>query len=401
MTTVRRWTGHEARALRNALRLSVRAFAEQLGVAVRTVSKWEAGGAATVPRPDTQAILDTALGRADAAARERFAVLCRPVDGPVSGDIERESRSDERVARLPLGSADHVDEILAHLREQWHALVRTDNLLGPRFALAAVLDQIGIIEELLPVTSGAPRLELVTLAATYAESAAWLNEDAGRMPGAVRWVGKAMEWAHEAGDRRLLAWTLFRRSQHATADRDAQRTLSLARAAGRDGSRLPDPMRAAIVQQEAHGHALEGDELMAHRTLDHALHWAAGDTAGDARGGHGSFCTSEYLELQRATCWSALGRPDRAIQLFETVLPALPAVYHRDRGVACGRLAHAYATAGNVEAAAHHGREALTIARSSGSMRTEQVVIHLGRRLARHHGLAPVATLLHDLGATP
>jgi transcriptional regulator with XRE-family HTH domain len=390
MTDVRHWTGREARALRLALRLSVRAFAEQLGVATRTVSKWEAGGIATVPRPDSQAILDTALARADAAAQKRFALLCPP--------DERSARSAER-ARLPVGSTDHVDEILVHLRDQWHALVRTDNLLGPRFALPGVLDQIAIIEELLPMTSGAHRRELVALAATYAESAAWLNEDAGQMPAAAHWVGRAMEWAHEAGDGRLLAWTLFRRSQHAASERDAQRALGLARAASRDADSLSPPMRAAILQQEAHGHALEGNELVAHRTLDHALRWAADDTTGDARGGHGSFCTAAYLELQRAACWSALGRPERAIQHFEEVLPTLPAVYHRDRGVAFGRLAHACASTGDAEPAADRGRQALDIARSSGSVRTEQAVVQLGRRLTDHYRLAAVRSLLHELGA--
>jgi transcriptional regulator with XRE-family HTH domain len=72
MTTVHRWTGLEARALRLALRLSVRAFAEHLGVGIRTVSKWEKLRVATEPRPDTQAILDTALARADAAVHVRF-----------------------------------------------------------------------------------------------------------------------------------------------------------------------------------------------------------------------------------------------------------------------------------------------------------------------------------------
>jgi transcriptional regulator with XRE-family HTH domain len=389
MTAVRRWSGQEARALRLALRLSVRAFAEQLGVATRTVSKWESGGAATVPRPDTQAILDTALARADPAARERFTLLCLPDERP-TGPAER--------GRLPVRSAEHVDEILDHLQEQWHALVRTDNLLGPRFALPAVLDHIAIIEELLRVTSGEHRRALVTLAATYAESAAWLHEDAGQMPAAGHWVGRAIEWSHEAGDRRLLAWTLFRRSQHAAYERDGQRTLGLARAAGRDADKLPLPMRAAILQQEGHGHALNGDELMAHHTLDHALQWAADDTTGDARGGHGSFCTAAYLEMQRATCWSALGRPERAISHFEVVLPTLPPVYHRDRGVGFGRLAHAYAATGDAEAAADRGRQALAIARSSGSVRTEQIVVRLGRRLTDHHRLAPVKLLLDELG---
>lgn len=72
MATVHRWTGREARALRLALRLSVRAFAQHLGVGVRTVSKWEKLLAGTEPRQDTQAILDTALARADASAHLRF-----------------------------------------------------------------------------------------------------------------------------------------------------------------------------------------------------------------------------------------------------------------------------------------------------------------------------------------
>src|SRR4051794_19613773 len=82
MSTVRVWTGLEARALRGALRLSVRAFAEHLGVAVRTVSKWEQYGAGTQPRPDTQAILDTALAQAGTEAQLRFQLVLEDALGP-------------------------------------------------------------------------------------------------------------------------------------------------------------------------------------------------------------------------------------------------------------------------------------------------------------------------------
>ena len=71
MPTVSHWTGREARALR----MTVRAFAEHLGVAVRTVSKWEAGDQGVVPQSDSRAILDTALARAEPAAHERFESL--------------------------------------------------------------------------------------------------------------------------------------------------------------------------------------------------------------------------------------------------------------------------------------------------------------------------------------
>lgn len=85
MATVHRWTGLEARALRLALRMSVRAFAEHLGVAVRTVSKWEKLLVATAPRPDTQAILDTSLARADTAAHLRFEKNLSAAGSPSGG----------------------------------------------------------------------------------------------------------------------------------------------------------------------------------------------------------------------------------------------------------------------------------------------------------------------------
>jgi tetratricopeptide (TPR) repeat protein len=156
-------------------------------------------------------------------------------------------------------------------------------------------------------------------------------------------------------------------------------------------------MRAAILQQKAYGHALEGDEKSAHRSLDEALHLASRDNVGDARGGHGSFCTAPYIELQRAHCWATLGQPGRAIELFESAVPMLPAVYRRDRGVACSRLAHTYAVVGEVDAAADVGREALRIARSAGSTRIERTVVRLGRLLARHQKTASVSDLLEEL----
>jgi transcriptional regulator with XRE-family HTH domain len=60
---VGKWTGQEASALRQALRLTIRDFAEHLGVAERTVAKWEAGGSAMVPVLVMQAALDTVLER--------------------------------------------------------------------------------------------------------------------------------------------------------------------------------------------------------------------------------------------------------------------------------------------------------------------------------------------------
>ena len=69
------WTGVEARALREALRLGVRDFGRKLGVSDRAVSKWEAGGLTVRPRPFMQSLLDTALSLADDETKARFRAL--------------------------------------------------------------------------------------------------------------------------------------------------------------------------------------------------------------------------------------------------------------------------------------------------------------------------------------
>jgi DNA-binding transcriptional regulator YiaG len=79
VVTVLRWSGVEVRALREARRMSVREFAEHLGVSDRMVSKWEAGGERIHPRPVNQAALDTSLIQCEVDVQERFGLLL--VDG--------------------------------------------------------------------------------------------------------------------------------------------------------------------------------------------------------------------------------------------------------------------------------------------------------------------------------
>jgi transcriptional regulator with XRE-family HTH domain len=91
MTPVRRWSGFESRALRQALRLSVREFADHLGASARTVSNWEADGRRIQPRPVWQAALDTALRQATDEARARFELL---LTAPALGTVDRPSDDD-------------------------------------------------------------------------------------------------------------------------------------------------------------------------------------------------------------------------------------------------------------------------------------------------------------------
>jgi hypothetical protein len=78
------------------MRLSTRTFSERLGISDRAVSKWESG--ATVPRADSQAILDTMLGRASADELARFGLF---LDGGPAEVTEAVSGGDGKAARMP------------------------------------------------------------------------------------------------------------------------------------------------------------------------------------------------------------------------------------------------------------------------------------------------------------
>ncbi|MGH3773381.1 MAG: hypothetical protein ACRDRW_18640 [Pseudonocardiaceae bacterium] len=277
-------------------------------------------------------------------------------------------------------------------------LVRADNLFGPAHVLRLVHDQIGLIESLLRDARNDVRTSLLSLGAEYAESAAWLHEDADDQKAAF-WTSRALEWAHAADDHQIEAWALFRRSQQVARDGDAARAIGLAQAAQNTGARLPDQMRAAVTQQLACGLALDGDEAACHRTLDEALQWAAPqpDLHGDARSGHGAFCTAHYIELQRAECWLRLGQPGRAIPTYQVALAGLPAAYNRDRGYGLAQLANALVATNEPEQAASVTSEALSIARGCGSGRTMQRIRAVAGPLRSHAKLPSVARVLDEL----
>jgi transcriptional regulator with XRE-family HTH domain len=318
------------------------------------------------------------------------------------GSLPGDAQPLDEAARLRLGelSGAQLDELADHLAGQWHALVKADNLLGPRCALAGVHTQLAVTEALLRVARPPARQRVLLLAARYAESAAWLHEDSADMAAARFWTGRAMEWAVEADDRPMVAWTLFRRSQQAMASGDAAQVSGLAAAARREAGGLGRPGLAAILQQEAHACALDGAEAECHRLLDRAHGLAAaGQDGGDAAGGHGSFCTAAYLEMQRGACWLTLGQPAKAMAVLAGAVASFPAVYRRDNGVALSHQAAALAAAGEPAEAAATGARALQIASDCGSGRILRMIVPLSAALARHGDLEEVAALRAGLAA--
>ena len=82
------WTGSTACALQQALRMTNDAFADHLGVGVRTVASWHATPA-IVPRTEIQSALDTAYERSTPSVQRRFSLLTRPAPSAVEAQALR------------------------------------------------------------------------------------------------------------------------------------------------------------------------------------------------------------------------------------------------------------------------------------------------------------------------
>ncbi len=103
------WTGQEASALRQALRMTIREFADYLGAAVRTVAKWEALRSAIVPGQVMQAALDTVLARASDEAKARFTMRLDATESSASvpysvAPAEKEDPTERRAAIKAIGA---------------------------------------------------------------------------------------------------------------------------------------------------------------------------------------------------------------------------------------------------------------------------------------------------------
>ena len=299
MFTVRQWTGREARALQLARRATVRGFAEELGVAPRTVSDWARHGAGIVPRPDTQAILDTELARCTQDELERFynlletdpsprsvTALSRAATAPAPLDYEQWSDDLDRAAvavgrqsfSLALGLIDRWQRrTAAHARLEDRGLylaarslvlrgdIQRDRgaLLGPGSAAHAYTQGLEIFEALaIPRRSAQVQLSL----AVIHEMSGALRQAAGQYRAFSRdarlaardqararlWVGTALTKLNEVEPAVRIMTDAARQFEALDEPEDwsvAQQKLALAH---RGAGRLDQALR--LIEVAANGH---------------------------------------------------------------------------------------------------------------------------------------------------
>jgi tetratricopeptide (TPR) repeat protein len=353
-------------------------------------SDW-AGGTVDVvdsPLPESVNVLVRELWRDEVKRRAVLQMLAALAAGAALDGAS--------LKRTPVVPVAHAGEVADHLASLFPGLSTEDWLLGPHQVLGTVGGHLDLVQQLLPNLAGARRVRLLQVGARYAEFASWLNQDSGDARAATHWADRAMEWAQEAGNPLMVSYVLVRKADQAAATRDAARTIGLAQSALQQRRRLTSRGRAVALQQLAVGYALAGDEVACQRALDSAAQLAErSQQEGDE--GPGRYCTPAYVEIQRAATWIELGRPERAIDLFEVSLATLPSVHRRDSGVYLARLASAYALSGSPDISVRKGWQALTVAHATGSRRITTELGQLESRLARWESMPEVGQLLKEL----
>ena len=371
MTAVTHWTGQEARALREALRLSIRDFADRLGVASRTISNWESAGTEIRPRPDMQAVLDTALARASGPERDRFAYLVLdggPIldGGPadvlpttaVEPGLDLPTLTADDLARITAALEDarrYFDgDVVGQFRARLGVLARDDGSWGPRGTLPAALGLAGAVDRSAREVRSSVRADLLAVGARTAEFTGWLYRDAGSRAQASYWRDRATEWAQEAGDLAMQGYVLLRKSQAAWDDREAPRMLTLARASQAGPWQVPVRVRAEAVQQEARAQAMLGAGLPTVRAkLDEAeelLRTAAEPDVGELGAGY----SMPLFTVQAALCFCEAGEPEQALEAHAR-WQANHGFSRRDRAYFLALMGTSLARAGLPEEAARVG----------------------------------------------
>jgi transcriptional regulator with XRE-family HTH domain len=411
---VTRWTGVETRNLRHALRLTVRGFAEHLGVSVRTVSKWEAGASAIEPRPELQAVLDTALRRASAEARARFHDLARTGSNS-RGEPERLASVSilaERQARAwPAPDPQHQAAALAiphrfldrisveSLRRRLLLLKADDGRLDVATTLPLVLEVIELIHQQAVDVKPVVRQHLLAVGADAAEFLGWLYRDLHDAPRALYWHDRAIEWAQEVGDLPLQGYVLLKKAQLAYDERDALRMFTLTQAVRTGPWALPLRVRAEATQQQARAEAMLGATIQEVRgRLDEArdLLLAAAEMSDDSQ--LGAHYTGTLLTMQTAVCYSEAGQPQQAVDLFRSSLTE-QAFSPRDFGYFMSWRATAEALAGEPDRAAETALLSIRRASSAGSGRTRREVVRVLHRLSPWRHRPAVRELAAAVGA--
>lgn len=331
----------------------------------------------------------------------------KPLGPALAHDIDRALDADgeiiaaaERPALAP-SEMTVAPELADYFRQQLAGHYAADRFLGPGRLIGVAMAQYDLLCDIAGTASGALRGELWAAAAGFAALLGWLNQDAGNIAESARWHDVMIERAHRSHDPQLVGFALFCKAMLHTDMADGPGVLDLTGAAMGSGADLIPKVRALLLQQAAHGHSLAGTPG-ASGTCDRLL-GDAGTLIGEISDDYpwGACTAPRWIDPQRATVLTRLGRNREAAELWADVIPELPASSRRDIGVFSARHAQALAGSEEPEQAVAVALGAVPVAAQSGSARMRAELRALRRGMEPWRGEQPWRDLEEALRTLP
>jgi DNA-binding transcriptional regulator YiaG len=444
VTAIQKWTGREARALREAMRMSVRDFAARLGISARAVSKWEAGGEATVPRPDSQAMLDTTLETLSPSMRGRFELLLgiginkvgelkdltaqEAASQNAEGSAPNDSPNSALMefipgARAPLCSVDAVEdtsdvlsrvqklhrgtvhpEVIRQLQATTRRVVTHYETQRHAVLVPILLKQRAFVEHILSeCRHPAQQQELYRIAGATSGVLGYVAVGRGDFPVARAYCLEAFQLGDFAGDATLQAWARGLQSfceyyagEYGEALHLAEDGLAYARSG-------PQSVRLAI-NGVSRAMGKLGDSEGVHRSVDEAYELLSRNDVPDGVPSSISFeCYSAAQTASNAaTAYVSLGSPEK-VQYYVNL--ALPEISKSDspwsRSLVMIDLAFSMIRAkdSDLEQAAHLVLHALDISTGRPIISIQQRTSEFAREVIGRWGNVPQVRAILDAAA--
>ena len=328
--------------------------------------------------------------------------MARAIDEALSAGgevIEAAARSAPAI--VPIVTEDYVPpELAAYFSAQLTGHYTADRFLGPGRLIPVAETQYGLLCDVASAATGAVRGELWSVAAGFAALLGWLHQDAGNVGESARWHDAMIERAHRSGDPQLVGFSLHCKAMLCADMGDGRGVLDLTGAGLAQRGLIPKA-RVLLLQQAAHGWSLAGGDGAADE-CDRLLGEAAAlmdDVADEYPWGA---CKSpRYIDVQRATVATRLGRHAEAVGLWGEVIPDVPASSRRDLGVFAARQAQALAGMGEPEQAATVARSVVPVALQSGSARMRSALGVVRKQMEPWRGEPAWRDLEEALAALP
>jgi tetratricopeptide (TPR) repeat protein len=422
---VGQWTGQEASALRYALRLTIRDFAEHLGVAERTVAKWEAGGSAMVPVLVMQAALDTVLERASDEAKGRFGMLLGATWNPAGsagsavsspGDVpgEREGNMERRAALASMaavlgatlleftGALRHSnvgERMLGYIEGDAARFATQYAHVSPGELLSPVQDTVTVVQKYLDGRQPIEHRRRLCRAAAQLATVAGMTLFNLHNEQQARWAFRAAaEAAAEAEDGLLGAWVAASECMIPTYNNDPWEVLMVTQRGQCLAAGAGSAVVAKLAALEAKAHASLGNDGTARNALAAANRAMTRATAEELQPGVFGFSPAKYF-FYEGTCHVRLGQPDAALEASQQALALYqPTKAFMEPTIARIDMAMAHANKGDLDQACQLTRQAAAI---PADLRTGPIMARVHEFFAglepRHRGLPAVQEVREQL----